>query len=1636
MMDVSEFSEEPAAKQTKYDVDINLCIICQKKTAENLVQKPAAHEKLLQIIEERFEYGDGKYPEIYRRITCWTKDLEQFRKSTWHSKCYKETVHVGMIKRAKERYEKLIAEKQNKRSSTSIGPAADASTSMFTRSQSVSFKNALCFFCEGTDSYNNPLHKVVTDKAGKSLKMAVEMSKNQIFAVKLATAINPEDAHAIDIRYHTNCWNKHVINVLRVSDVLHENVADEVAAKIEFLSFVEEHLMHGNTPDMSTLQELYAEIRKANNVKMTECSRRTVKRILEDEIPEVEFHRAKRVNEPDRVSIKKTRDVAIQLTEEAGDNDSAIRTLYAAASLLRKAMKKCKSWQFTGSLDDTTEEHMPKELYSFFRWVIQGPKQTLSSDTKTAEVDERAMSLAQNTMAMFLSDRQVGNKQSKTLRFNREMPQKAAVGLAIHQATRSKKIIGILNGFGISIEYNRLLRIEKQIAESVIERMAVNNGLFIPPDIIYGRHIFFAVDNVDFSEDTPDGKRTLHATAMAIYQRKEDADTVPQLKISGSGQSRSLKDFHEIVTALKDCPKLPRMPQSPTYPSYDASKKDSASFSLPEYTWLFAKSLSRVQNTAEGHPDTSSIECLKTTPAALGEDGIETDIDGEEVEQTDRGVGQKSSVHIPVWSGYQSKLNPVLRSTRIGAPPLLDAPAHEWATLLTILKQAQGINVTVMGSTRKTVVSLDMGLYKPAKQLQMARKDLDNLILRPGELHIVMAQLKTIGAYIENSGIDLCWIEADIYGSATAKQIIDGNHVTRAQNAHMVTLDALFMMYQEAFFEQHPDFLIPIQKSVEKLDQAFGKANEEDILKAQEDLTKQIESLHILEDMEAFNSSNANKPMFCVIKQYMQMVLDMMAFVRAVRTGNWESHLQALEVFAKFFFAHDRLNYARMIPLYLAEMKSLEKSDPEIYREFQEGNWVVNKNSHTAFCALGADHALEQINRSMKVSGGLIGITLNPGARAKFFLISPEMARLASEAQHMAGCVSSARKEHHALSATVLQNHENSVLKLTATMKSFTNPFSVEGDDLFNLVTKSVMPENVKQDVCNQGEIGQEMFDAFVAQRIKSSSVNLWAPMKKRKLATWTTTLKKTKISAGDKVVELKQDRSLFARLLVVCKARPNINLEDVVGRYELSVVPRSMFAPDGAMLHSSTKSNLMEILEKLPGDDAVTVRAINKDESEGPNISVSIVDAMAEVQALTKPKDVRNCSELAQTFTERILQKYCDCDELRLIFDRYDVESSLKLATREKRQEGQPSIAYHISDTTNIASLSMKKLLSHSKTKHELTIYLGEKLLTAAAENRRNVVVASGSHCQGTHRDMSYLDSNQEEADTKLLLHALDATASGATTLQIHSPDTDVFVLALRRYPDLCQDTSFVTGTGQNHRVIPLRPIVEALGSKRTAALPAFHAFSGADNTGSFAGKAKLSCWKAFAEAQDNVLSALESLGTCDRPADETFTSLEKFVCQIYLPNTPISQLKDLRWLFFKKKQAESERLPPTSDALAEAILRTHYQLLVWNKDRIANPSLPSPEGYGWKLEGNEWKPVMTKQLPAPHAVIHLVKCGCKKSDCSTGLCSCRSANLNCTDLCGCSESEVECENTGNESDRESVTLADDVDEDYENVM
>ena len=154
-----------------------------------------------------------------------------------------------------------------------------------------------------------------------------------------------------------------------------------------------------------------------------------------------------------------------------------------------------------------------------------------------------------------------------------------------------------------------------------------------------------------------------------------------------------------------------------------------------------------------------------------------------------------------------------------------------------------------------------------------------------------------------------------------------------------------------------------------------------------------------------------------------------------------------------------------------------------------------------------------------------------------------------------------------------------------------------------------------------------------------------------------------------------------------------------------------------------------------------------------------------------------------------------------------------------------------------------------------------------------------------------------------------------------------------------------------------------------------------------------------------------LAELGREEQPGTGIKDWIERFVCQLYLPRTDITTVKELRQFLFRKKQAESDRLPPTQAALHQAILRAHFQLMVWNKDTEPNHVLPSPSDYGWAMENAEWVPVMTTLSPAPEAVIELVKCGCSKERYSTNPCQCRRAGLLCKDLCSCS-GDSECDN------------------------
>ena len=79
-------------------------------------------------------------------------------------------------------------------------------------------------------------------------------------------------------------------------------------------------------------------------------------------------------------------------------------------------------------------------------------------------------------------------------------------------------------------------------------------------------------------------------------------------------------------------------------------------------------------------------------------------------------------------------------------------------TLYTALCLAQMINVSVVGIHRRTVITLDLDLYERAVKIRGNTGHRNSWVLRMGELHIIFSLLRSLGRYIEGSGLDDVWI--------------------------------------------------------------------------------------------------------------------------------------------------------------------------------------------------------------------------------------------------------------------------------------------------------------------------------------------------------------------------------------------------------------------------------------------------------------------------------------------------------------------------------------------------------------------------------------------------------------------------------------------------------------------------------------------------------------------------------------------------------------------------------------------------------------------------------------------------------------------------------------------------------------
>ena len=170
------------------------------------------------------------------------------------------------------------------------------------------------------------------------------------------------------------------------------------------------------------------------------------------------------------------------------------------------------------------------------------------------------------------------------------------------------------------------------------------------------------------------------------------------------------------------------------------------------------------------------------------------------------------------------------------------------------------------------------------------------------------------------------------------------------------------------------------------------------------------------------------------------------------------------------------------------------------------------------------------------------------------------------------------------------------------------------------------------------------------------------------------------------------------------------------------------------------------------------------------------------------------------------------------------------------------------------------------------------------------------------------------EEADSRLMIHALDASLRGHRHIKISTNDTDVIVLALSVVSTLPVDELWITyGSGKNVQHMPAHVVASSLGPE----LPMFHALTGSDTVSFFRNRGKKSAWdvwNVFPELTP-VLCALKA--SPEIITEESLAALERFVALLYDRTSSLLKVNEARQELFCKKSREFDSIQPTEAAL-----------------------------------------------------------------------------------------------------------------------
>lgn len=204
---------------------------------------------------------------------------------------------------------------------------------------------------------------------------------------------------------------------------------------------------------------------------------------------------------------------------------------------------------------------------------------------------------------------------------------------------------------------------------------------------------------------------------------------------------------------------------------------------------------------------------------------------------------------------------------------------------------------------------------------------------------------------------------------------------------------------------------------------------------------------------------------------------------------------------------------------------------------------------------------------------------------------------------------------------------------------------------------------------------------------------------------------------------------------------------------------------------------------------------------------------------------------------------------------------------------------------------------------------------------------------------------------------------------------------------------------------VIIINKVVEKHAAYMHHVLAA-HALTGCDSTSALSGIGKARVFQVL----QNFKGSLEAVGNTDTEDDVIFKQCDAFIAQLYgINETTTTGLRGKLW--GRKMASKSitsaprlSKLPPTTTALCQHIMRAHLQTAYWKAAAQNLAPAMDPINCGLETVAATDTQLKPRMLPsgthlAPQAVLNLISCACF-SGCA-GLCGCRKVGLTCTHVC-----------------------------------